>query len=104
MKIFWIFAVTLSSLQGVEAQAPTGTHSEAWKLYSYAYEGFEIRSPEIPLQTSEAKDYRQYRIYWNEQTNDVINVSFSLKPVDCTAWTEQVRGFKENLGRVHTIG
>jgi len=99
MKIFWTLAGTISLLFGVGAHGPTENPPGGWKQYSYMSDGFGISSPQVPKLTS-ADNYKQYLVYWNEETNDVITVSFSLKLVDCSAWNQWAKNLDGNVIRI----
>jgi len=101
-RIIWLLAVTMCLLCRTEAQQQTKNDSENWKLYSYASDGFAIVSPQLPLLTYQG-EYTQYRVYWNEETDVVINVSFNRKPVDCSARNAWAKGLVGNVIRVITV-
>lgn len=102
MRTISLLAVAICLLCRAEAQQPVVKPSEQWKTYSYASDGFSIGSPQSPHLTSQGQE-TQYRIYWDEKTDVVINVSFNRKPVDCSAWSASVKGRVGNVSRVITI-
>ena len=66
--------------------------------------GFAITVPRVPKETP-IKNGAQYRLYWDEKTNAVVNLMAYQSPTDCSAWLAWARNtFKDaNSTRVITM-
>ena len=57
----------------------------AWKEYSYPAYGFAITAPQEPKETG-VNNGTQYRLYWDENANIVINLTAERGPANCSDW------------------
>lgn len=86
------------SLLPSQAQQGAGTsHSgpTRWKEYIYPAYGFAVTLPEAAEEIG-VKNGTQYRLYWDEDKDVVVNLTANLGFTDCASWLDWAKStFKQ---------
>jgi hypothetical protein len=61
------------------------TDISGWREYSYPEYGFAVKASDKPHESG-TNSGTQYRLYWDEDQDVVVNLTAERVPIDCAAW------------------